>query len=170
MPAYVPTTVPDSRHQADANRRDAALMNASTNVSSTATYCCQHEKDLEKMERHLPPKCNLPPTLGKRRRQFVSRQVVSRQDFAAVGLDIATTAAPAFTLNARREDPDEELRQLLAEKLLSPDYAGATVVHFSKKDSNILPPHRPDVDHDIQLTEENTLSSSPLYNMSLEQL
>ena len=67
-------------------------------VSTTATHRSQLEKDLKKMERQLSPKRSLPPTPKKKRRQFVSRK-----DFAAVGLDIATIDAPAFTLNARRE-------------------------------------------------------------------
>lgn len=206
VPAYAPTMPHDSRHQADADRRDA-LINAPLNmsilqrsskvalvdvpVSTTATHRSQLEKDLKKMESQLFPKRSLPPIPEKKRRQFVRRE-----DFAAVGLDIATIDAPAFVLNTRckgsvighisvyeidkliqdrREvpkidDPDEELRQLLAEKLPSPAYAGATIAHFSKRDSNVLPPHRPDVDHNIKLTDENTLSSSPLYSMSLEQL
>ena len=59
---------------------------------------------------------------------------------------------------------------MLAEKLPSPGYAGATIAHFSKKDSNVLPPHRPDINYNIKLTEENTLSLSLLYSISLEQL
>ena len=57
------------------------------------------------------------------------------------------------------------------EKLPLPGYTGATLAHFSKKDSDILPPHREGVDYHIKLTEpSNKLTSSPLFSMSLEQL
>ena len=67
-------------------------------------------------------------------------------------------------------DPEEELVRIMHEKLPSLSYAGATLAHFSKKDSDVLPPHRDGVDHDIQLVAENSLTTSPLYSMSLEQL
>src|SRR6184192_122125 len=124
------------------------------------------------------------------------RPTVSQVTYLKAGLDITTVGVVGFMLNARRKDitighisiyevdrliedrqdatptadPEEELRQLIAEKLPSPGYAGATLAHFSKKDSDTLPPYREGVDHDIKLTAENTLTNSLLYNMSLEQL
>ena len=41
---------------------------------------------------------------------------------------------------------------------------------FSKKASDQLPLHKDKVDHDIILENENNLTPSPLYSMSLEQL
>jgi hypothetical protein len=40
---------------------------------------------------------------------------------------------------------------------------------FSKAASDILPPHR-SYDHKIILEKENTLTYSPLYKISLEEL
>ena len=51
-----------------------------------------------------------------------------------------------------------------------PSYARATLAYFLKRDSNVLPLHRDGVDYNIKLTAKNTLSSSPLYSMSLKQL
>ena len=41
---------------------------------------------------------------------------------------------------------------------------------FSKTTSNILPPYREGVDHNIIFEENNTLSPNLLYNISLDQL
>jgi len=123
-------------------------------------------------------------------------EAVTREALTAVGLDINVVGAAAFIMNARQKEvvighlsvyevdqlikdrqlpyePDleeEELRQLIQEKLPSPGYARATLAHFLKRDSDVLPPHRDGVDYNIELTAKNTLSSSLLYSMSLEQL
>ena len=41
---------------------------------------------------------------------------------------------------------------------------------FSKQASDELPPLRPQVDHKIELTSENTLGHSPLYRQTTEEL
>jgi hypothetical protein len=68
------------------------------------------------------------------------------------------------------EKKEEELRQIIQEKLPLPSYARATLAHFLKRDSDVLPPHRDGVDHNIKLTAKNTLLPSLLYSMSLKQL
>jgi hypothetical protein len=65
-------------------------------------------------------------------------------------------------------EEDEEIRQLLKDKLPKQFASFADV--FSKAASDELPPHRPGVDHNIVLEQDYTLSPSPLYSMSLEQL
>jgi hypothetical protein len=112
-------------------------------------------------------------------------------DQAARAADIALIGADGFLLNAKRKDvaigatslyeidrlieertdgPQEpqELEQLLDEHLPSRLQAYRDV--FSKVKADELPPHREGVDHDIQLESENTLSTSPLYSMSIEHL
>ena len=68
--------------------------------------------------------------------------------------------------------PDEiEIQEQLDAKLPCKNWAGAVLEHFSKKDSDVLPPHRDGVDHKIILTDStDKLAKSPLYSMSLEQL
>ena len=57
--------------------------------------------------------------------------------------------------------------ELISQKLPS-DYLDLVDV-FSRKDSDELPPHRT-IDHKIVLTQENTLSLSLLFRMSMAEL
>src|SRR5438045_9782090 len=57
--------------------------------------------------------------------------------------------------------------ELISQKLPS-DYLDLVDV-FSCKDSDELPPHHT-IDHNIVLTQENTLSLSPLFRMSMAEL
>jgi hypothetical protein len=110
------------------------------------------------------------------------------------GVDIAIVEASGFLRNARRHDitigstslyeinrliedrekerdglkmDDDDLRQLIAEKLPFSEYSHV----FSKAASDELPPYREGVDHDIVLTGDlSELGTSPLYSMSLEHL
>ena len=213
MPRHATTLRIDSNHQADADQRDAR-MNVSIlkrgevealrtknliSVPTTGSWTTDHQRDVRQMERHLSdlgPEDDAPAPVSEK-----PRKPTDPKKFAAAGLDVATIAAPAFLLNARKKgtiightsvyeiqklmedrlevasvgdaeasDPEEELQRQIDDKLPHPGYAGATLAHFSKMDSDVLPPHRPGVDHDIKLTEGNNLTSSPLYGMSLEQL
>ena len=206
MPRHAPSTKINDTHQSDADRRDA-LMNVSIlkrheahPMQPPSSWAADHRKNVRRMEQQLSDPEAEPPiaptTPGPREKK--PRRPADPEGFAAVGLDVATIATPAFLLHARKKgtvightsvyevqklvedrlevasahvaDPEEELRRQIDEKLPRPGYAGATLAHFSKRDSDVLPPHRPDVDHEIKLTEENNLTSSPLYSMSLEQL
>jgi hypothetical protein len=93
--------------------------------------------------------------------------------------DITISYTSLYEINALIDDrkqeglelDDEELRQLIAEKLPQGLQRHAKV--FSKAASDQLPPHRPGVDHKIEIDDNDpatTLAKSPLYNMSLEQL
>jgi len=179
-------------HEADADRRDRQ-MNISILQRSRKRPTTQRataRENLRKMNEQLHPR-QLPEIVQRSPR----RQLISRETFAKAGLEINTIGAAAFMMHARQkdtilghisvyevdkliqdrkedsaEDPEAELRRLIEEKLPRPGYAGATLAHFSKKDSDELPPYRKDVDHKIELISENTLTTSPLYSMSLEQL
>ena len=111
------------------------------------------------MEDANPP--NHQPPRAKRRPR------VTRDICLKAGLDISTVDAVGFMINTHRKDitishisiyevdcliidrqdatpttdPEEELRQLIVEKLPSLGYAGATLAHFFKKDSDTLPPY-----------------------------
>jgi hypothetical protein len=66
----------------------------------------------------------------------------------------------------------EEAAETTNEELISrklPSGYQDLVDIFSRKDSDELPPHRT-IDHKIVLTQENTLSLSPLYRMSTAEL
>jgi len=191
IPRRSPTPGTDLRHQSDADRRNKQMDLAAVQIlRRRSTQRTNQRTNLRKMNEQLHPKATLETP-----RRLPRPPAVSREDLAKAGLEINTIGAAAFMLHARRKDtvlghtsiyevdkliqdrkeeltpdPEEELHQLLAEKLPSPGYAGATLAHFSKKDSDVLPPHREGVDHQIELTSKNTLASSPLYSMSLEQL
>lgn len=65
-------------------------------------------------------------------------------------------------------DDDEALRRLVAKRVPRQYYNKLSV--FSKKESNKLSPNRP-IDHKIKLTtDSSTLSYSPLYRITLEEL
>ena len=74
------------------------------------------------------------------------------------------------SIGAGLENDDEALQQAVLEKL--PKELAYYATAFSKAASNVLPPHRKGVDHQIELETdaERVLSTSPLYNMSLDQL
>ena len=200
IPTRGPTTGVNPAHQADANRRDKLMDVAVVRYASRSPQQSPerraYQRNLIKMKQQLS---NQVPQSQPPLQQPARRKLVSREQLAEAGLEVNTVGAAAFMINARQKetvighisvyeverliqdrkeelvqtntlDPDEQLRQLIAEKLPSPGYAGATLAHFSKKDSDVLPPHRDGVDHNIELIAENTLSSSPLYSMSLEQL
>ena len=64
---------------------------------------------------------------------------------------------------------DKKIIKRLIQKKLPVKYREYKSV-FSKAASNTLPPHQEGVDHNIIFKEDNTLSPSPLYNISLDQL
>ena len=110
------------------------------------------------------------------------------------GVDIALLKAGNFLHNARQEEvviraisihevnclienwlnlsllpqDEAELNQMVKEKLPQQYWEFAEV--FSKKASDQLPLHKDKVDHDIILKNENNLTLSSLYSMSLKQL
>jgi phage portal protein BeeE len=55
-------------------------------------------------------------------------------------------------------------------RLNVPDYYQDFTDVFSKQASNELPPLRPQIDYKIELTFENTLGHSPLYQQTTEEL
>jgi hypothetical protein len=183
-------------HQADADRRDAQIASADKIILKRRTGST-FEKDLQyaksKMDRQLKPVIKtLVEEPSLRRRKYGP----THEDCKRVGLELNTIGAAPFMMHARDKDtvighisvyeinqlikdkkepllenPEAEVQQMLEEKLPAPGWAGATLAHFSKQDSNQLPPHRPGVDHTITLTDTlDKLSTSPLYSMSLEQL
>ena len=182
----------------DADRRnhlvDMAIMQHAHRSPQQSPQRQTYKRNIAKMEEQLRYQA-----LSLKEQQPIRQKRITREDLAKVGLEINTVGAAAFMINARQKDtlighisvyevekliedrkeelgqadppdPEEELRQQLAEKLPFLGYAGATLAHFSEKDSDVLPPYRDGVDHKIELTAENTLTSSPLYSMSLEQL
>lgn len=75
--------------------------------------------------------------------------------------------AADIVLNSIDYTEDEEL---VAKRLQSwPKYQLYQDV-FSKRASDLMPPYRKHVDHKIELIQENTLSYSPLYRMTTEEL
>ena len=149
---------------------------------------------MRKMTAELHPKDPLPKLPKKPKRKWVSRE-----QLLEAGVDVSTINGTNFLRHARQKetilgttsiheidkmiqdkreaadfppepDPDEEIHRIIREKLPEVGWAGASVTDFSKRDSDVLVSHRHGVDHDIELTAENPLRTSPLYGMSLEQL
>ena len=83
--------------------------------------------------------------------------------------------AELLTLNAAHQSPPSAIDYTpdnhLVENAMDqwPQYSDFKDV-FSKEASDQLPPHRPHVDHRIELTQENSLQHSPLYRMTTEEL
>ena len=61
----------------------------------------------------------------------------------------------------------KELRKIIQRKL--PVYLSEYVDVFLKTDSDKLPPHRPGVDHKIELIKKKKLRYHPLYSQSLQE-
>ena len=156
-------------------------------LQPNATWEIEQRDNTRKMNEQLCPKEETKPESGK-----AAKSRLVRPD---IKMDICLLEASNFMRNAKRkdviightsiheinrliedtetkEDPlywdEEQLRQLIQQKLPEVYQEHADV--FSKAASDELPPHRKGVDHDIVLEGENTLATSPLYSMSLEQL
>ena len=118
----------------------------------------------------------------------------STHQLQALGINIALISAPAYSLNAyskhvtigstsmweidhmiedksaeQLETSEEEIRAEMAARLPQEGWADLGLANFSRAGSDTLPPHQ-DADHDIKLQQENTLTNSPLYSMTLAQL
>ena len=66
---------------------------------------------------------------------------------------------------------EQDIVDQMNAKLPHPGWAGAELAHFSKQDSDELPPHRQKVDHKIVLLDNTAeLTTSPLFHTSIEHL
>jgi transposase InsO family protein len=72
------------------------------------------------------------------------------------------------TIDRKHEPTEDELDDELVLEKIPPEYRDFLDV-FSKKESDVLPPHRT-IDHKIELLKDHDMGYSPLYKMSVGEL
>jgi predicted aspartyl protease len=201
VPLYMPRPSEEAtaQHQADAERREA-LFEAKAVQREVRGRSPRHLRErTEPIKRYSETTYGtIQDNTGKD--QSRTERLPTSFHTKELGLDILAIGAAPFRVNAQRpnvvightsiyevdqliddkrqsqgqeqdQSEEDDIQQIMNEKLPWTGYAGATKACFSKKDSDVLPPHREGIDHKIELlTPSHNLSTSPLYSMSIEQL
>src|SRR5450432_1544087 len=178
---------PTSEYDDDIATREKAFQKEdSIAIVSGPTDKLDTTKSLKRMSNELLGKTRLEPARYIKKsypetpQHYLKEKAINISSISAIGMhyNMQVLENEAFTTSlyeidcriyelqepeAEIEDWEEALKKVLLEEYWS--YSDA----FSKKESDKLPPNR-SYDYQIELTEENQLSYSPLYKMTIEEL
>src|SRR5450432_416806 len=178
---------PTSEYDDDIATREKAFQKEdSIAIVSGPTDKLDITKSLKRMSNELLGKTRLEPARYIKKsypetpQHYLKEKAINISSISAIGMhyNMRVPENEAFTTSlyeidcriyelqepeAEIEDWEEALKKVLLEEYWS--YSDA----FSKKESDKLPPNR-SYDYQIELTEENQLSYSPLYKMTIEEL